>query len=540
MNEFSDIVIVGSGFGGSVSAVNLAEAAARDNLNLKITMLEKGHDFYDLDPKTLWKYRNDQGNGFRQTLDVAYTSRLMDVSVSPPDLTNMRKFPQFVIGNGRGVGGGSLVYYAVSLRAPNSIFGQKDDKGRALWPSHLSRQALDPYYKRLETNLKVARLAWSDRDGAEPWQLCSRRDYIFAQGCLAAGVTAEPLKVATHKDANDGWWTSGHRHGGRQHLPLNYLRQAKNAGVEIESDCQVKSIAPNGDGYVLTVQDNRSNTTRTIECRILILSGGVTGSMKALLDSEENFKGTRSFSETLGTNISGNGDYLLSGTIGKQYRTDNYKGKPMSSFCPSYWNDHKFLLIPMDSPPFPFAFGQPADFDYPKNPEATGRASTEARNPYFWGREYMKVAGSFGSNLLSVGILCLDNREGRVNRDMTKMGRLFVEWPETHPETEKRWATATKYVRNIFNALDGEIFADMYRTRGTVGTVHPLGGCSMGANKDTGVVSPWGEVFGNKNLFVIDGSIIPSALGVNPSLTIGAVADMLSSRLGTELSNRMQ
>jgi cholesterol oxidase len=87
--------------------------------------------------------------------------------------------------------------------------------------------------------------------------------------------------------------------------------------------------------------------------------------------------------------------------------------------------------------------------------------------------------------------------------------------------------------------LDGEIFMDMYRYRGTVGTVHQLGGCRFGEDKDTGVVSQWGEVFDNPNMFIFDGSIIPSSLGVNPSLTIAAVTEMLSTKLAAELEDRL-
>jgi choline dehydrogenase-like flavoprotein len=536
--SYSDVIVIGSGFGGSISATNLALAAKQKNLKISITMLERGHDYHNFDPDTVWKYRNEQGNGFKQTYDPSYSAGLLEGAISSPE--NGIGYPNFIAMAGKGVGGSSLVYYAVKLRAATEIFEMTRD-GRRLWPEMMTRSSLNPYYAKVENNMKVTRLAWSEASGAAPWQLCTKRDHVFAQGCLGIGATAEPLKVATHNDANDGWWVTGHRFGGKQHLPLNYLRFAQDNGVKIQADCDVKWVSP-GDkgGYVVCYYDHRFKQEKVVECKLLILSGGVIGTLQVLLNSSGNFNHHRELSPVMGHHISGNGDFSITGIVGRQYSVDSYKGKPMSSVCPSFWDEHKFLMIPFDAPSLPLAFGQPAEFSFPRDKNAVGRKSTEPSDKYLWGDSYLSLLREWGRRIMTVGVLTLDHSEGRVSRRWSDIGkRLFIDWPETHPETEKRWMTALDKIKGIFHALDGEIFMDMYRYRGTVGTVHQLGGCRFGEDKDTGVVSQWGEVFDNPNMFVFDSSIIPSALGVNPSLTIAAVTEMLSTKLASELEDRL-
>jgi choline dehydrogenase-like flavoprotein len=536
--ETVDICIIGSGFGGAISAARLAEQCARRGIRARIRVLEKGHDFFDFDPRTLWKYRNAQGNGFKQTLALDYFGEISTACTDPLEADPLNdKMPSFNIAAGKGIGGSSLLYYAVSLRAPARIFDQTE-AGRRLWPAEYTRSRLNPYFARVEQMLKVSRMAWSTSQGVPPWQLCTKRDYVFAEGCLKIGATSEPLKIATQNDANEGWWLTGQRFAGRQHLPLNYLDVARRHGVEFHSECEVQSIAPDGNsGYTVSFYDKRSERNETLECKLLVLAGGTVGSTAILLKSRDNFEGARALSDDLGYHVSANGDYALTGIVGPQYQVESYKGKPMSSICASFWNDHQYNLIPFYTPPLLMAFGQPAELAVPKNPAAVGRRSTEPSAQALWGKRYKEVFKAFGNRILTVGVLTLDRCEGVITQGLD--GSVVSRWPTTHPDTEGRWSHAVGKVRSIFNALGGELYTDFYRHRGTVGTVHPLGGCRMGPNQDQGVVDGRGEVFGNRNLFVIDGAMIPSALGVNPSLTIGAVSEYVCEAMADSLADRL-
>jgi len=526
-----DICIIGSGFGGAISAARLSAYSTANGLGARIRVLERGHDFFDFDPNTTWTYRNAQGNGFKQTQDPDYYSRMFNVYADPAGTCTMM--------GGNGIGGSSLVYYAVKLRAPAETFEQTEstEGNRRLWPSLYSRTRLNPYYARLEQAFKVSRMAWSTSEGVPTWQLCTKRDHVFAQGCLKIGATAEPLKIALQNDTNEGWWSAGQRFPGRQHLPLNYLRTAKNNGVEFHADCEVQTIAPDGGGYAVSYYDARSGKTETLSCRIVILAAGAVGSTGILLRSRDEFTGARELSERLGRHVSSNGDYGLSGIVGKQYKVEGHKGKPMSSVCPSFWKEHKFLIIPLFLPPMPMGVGQPTAFAFPKNPAAAGRRTTAPATPQ-WGQAYKDMLASFGPRVLSMGVIALDKCEGNISL-IPGLGRPRVEWPTTHPETEARWNQAFRAMRSIYNALDGEVLTDQYRHRGTVISVHPLGGCRMASTKALGVVNAYGEVHGNRNLFVMDGAIIPAAIGVNPSLTISAVAELASEALASQLRTRL-
>ena len=191
-----DICIIGSGFGGSITAVRLAEACAQKGIPAKIRILERGHDYFDLDPSTTWKYRNAQGNGFKQTMQIDYYAQLLNTFT---DLDGVAKaaldrdaFPTMSVFGGRGVGGGSLVYLAVKLRAPTEVFEQSWDAGRRLWPALYTRSSMNPYYARVEQTLNVARMKWSTSEGVPTWQTVTKRAWERALN----GLRCAPLPCA--------------------------------------------------------------------------------------------------------------------------------------------------------------------------------------------------------------------------------------------------------------------------------------------------------------------------------------------------------
>jgi len=137
-----DVCIVGSGFGGSISAFRLAELYRAAGQEPSILVLERGQRHLHTD--------------FRQSMDIELLSRLYGLVQGLG--------AQIVLGDG--VGGSSNLYLAASLRSPSQTFERRDhrpDDGpdRRMWPSQITRAALDPYYARAEQALRVQRPSWN-------------------------------------------------------------------------------------------------------------------------------------------------------------------------------------------------------------------------------------------------------------------------------------------------------------------------------------------------------------------------------------------
>ncbi len=551
-----DVVIVGSGFGASVLASRLGQhLAAVNGGSPSVLVLEKGRDptgVFDLESDG--GELNAQGNRNQHTLDPEYLSGVAELFV---DATGRFKpgVPSMKVAAGTGLGGGSNAYLGVSLRAPAEVFDQVEGSRRR-WPEMYTRGALDPYYAIVEQELNVAQMQWTDR-GAPHWQLATKRDHVFAEGCRRIGATALPLKLATYKDANEGWWAQGQRFSGRQSLTQNYLLDALSAGVEFRTGHRVDTIVPDGDRYAVLGVDTRNDGEARFEvsAKILIVAAGCVGSTGLLLRSQTEFTGDRvldvgaavAAKPVLGRHLSGNGDYGVTGIVGADQAmpVEGHKGKPMASMCPSFWRQHQFVIIPFYAAPLYMAQGQFSTLSPAHDPNATGRASTtlasgdDGRPVRDWGQGYKDLLKSFSERVLTMGCLALDACEGEIELGP---GGSSVEviWRQTSEATEDRWNAATDTMRSIYEALGGEMYLDAYRKDGTVHTAHPLGGARMAdlAQETEGMVDPYGESFTNDNLFVVDGAILPSALGVNPSLTIAAVAEMIADRLITGVGTK--
>ncbi len=542
MKSHYDVLIVGSGFGGAVMAARLG--AHLNPTGHSIAVFDKGGDPTGrFDPTSpLAPEVHEDGNRFRHTLDPSYLSEIGEVFTDLEGAYRAGNASMNVVA-GKGLGGGSLLYDGVSLRTPAAVFDRTRD-GRRLWPAEYTRQSLEADYGTVEAQLRVHRMAWTDAE-VPHWQLTTKRDYVFAEGCQRIGATAVGLKLADHNDANEGWWNQGQRFEGRQDLTKNYLEDARLEGVNFETGCEVTEILPGDDGYVVRGIDRRAGAREfEVTTRVLVIAAGCVASAGLLLRSNENFTGARSLDPAgeadpvvLGRRLSGNGDYGVMGMLGRDYErpVQGQRGKPMSSFCPSFWREHQFVLIPFYAAPMYPALGQITSLLPPADPQASGRGSTsvarasDGRALPDWGQGYKERIELFSSKMLTMGCLALDDSEGLVELDAAD--RTSVQWRETSAETEGRWSAALDAMRRIYGALGGELFADGYRTDGTVNSSHPLGACPMASDPAHGIVDPGGECFRNNNLFVMDGSVVPGALGVNPSLTIAALAERCARRL---------
>src|SRR3954452_18554460 len=206
MAEQVDVVIAGSGFGGSITAYRLAELYRAAGADPKaIVVLERGKRLGHKD--------------FKQSMHIDHLSSVYNLIQG--------QGAQVVVGNA--VGGSSNLYLAASIRSPHETFERRDRKPgdgpeRRMWPKPISRRTLDPFYTRVERGLRVERPSWNQ---------VSKSGGLWAATLAAAGHTCDrvPLAISEERCVNAKWCPTGCVFGAKNSLSTNYLAAAERLGV---------------------------------------------------------------------------------------------------------------------------------------------------------------------------------------------------------------------------------------------------------------------------------------------------------------------
>jgi choline dehydrogenase-like flavoprotein len=484
VTERVDICIIGSGFGGSITAARLSQESDRC-----IVVLEKGKR---------WR-----GEDFQQSQDTKYLLELYE------DIYGDGIF----IGLGKGVGGGSLIYSSLCFRTPSVVFEQRGAHGGRIWPDRYSREYLDPYYDTAESVLEVVQLGWTD-EGLPSWQLVSKKDGVFAQACDLLGKTCDAARVSVKNCRNCGWCTAGCKFNKKQSLILNYIPIAEKNGVEFRAECEAWVIKPARGKYRVIYRDLSAGGWKRLKAKAVIVAAGAIHSPALLLRSKKYLP---HLSSQVGRNLSGNGDIALGGLV-PDFTFEAYKGKIMGSISYGWWEEGIVLE---------------AAFALPIGPTAKYATHMEGADPpYYWGLDHKHMMKDYSDHILFITGLGLDGNDGSVTIDWA--GRPKVSW-QTGPKSRSIYDAQIRAVRQIIEALGGTMMTTHYMKTGEVITAHPLGTCRMADNVFRGAVDENCKVFNYPNLYVVDGSVIPTALGVNPALTIAAIAEKVSANIAEKL-----
>ncbi|MFB7369815.1 GMC family oxidoreductase [Streptomyces sp. NPDC056222] len=550
-----DVVVVGSGFGGSVAAYRLADGG------LSVVVLERGKAYppgsFPRTPAGMARNFWDPSEGLHGLFDI-WSFRGLEGVVSS------------------GLGGGSLIYANVLLRKDEKWFVHESPLpggGYENWP--IGRRDLDPHYDDVEKMLGATPYPYTDtpktaamREAAELLDLQVSRPPLavsFASGPDEAPVPGAPLPEPEYGNIHGlpretcrltGECDVGCNLGAKNTLDHTYLSAARHRGADIRTRCEVRGLAPRpGGGYEVSYvvhdparEGHRTPTgrlpLRRIHCRRLVLAAGAFGSTYLLL---RNRAALRGISPTLGNRFCGNGDLL--GLVLKATRGSAGSGprKLASSTGPVITSAIRV--------------GDALDED-----GSTGRGYyvEDAGYPAFvdWLAEVAQVPGSvrrtagFGLHRLRsrLGLTPRSNISSRLalllgpgvfsdsalpllgmGRDLPdgrmslRRGHLDIDW--TTLTSRRYFERVRRTMSDIADALGGE-FQDnpLWWTRRVI-TVHPLGGAPMGRHPAEGVCDSYGEVFGHPGLYVLDGAALPGPVGANPSLTIAAFADRACHRI---------
>ncbi len=515
-----DWLIIGSGFGGSVSALRLTEKGYR------VVMLEKGRR---LQAKDFPKRNND----LKRWL---WMPRL-----GWRGLFKMTVFRHVTVLSGVGVGGGSLVY-ANTLPIPKDDFFQARSWGHlADWKTELAphyataRKMLGATVNPLRTLPDEVLQQVGQEMGREDFQPTTVAVY-FGQ----PGVTVpDPYFQGEGPERTGcnacGGCMLGCRFNAKNTLDKNYLYLAEKRGLTLHADTEATWVRPlPGGGYEVEALEGVSlfsRRKRRFTARNVIFAGGVLGTLELLLKLKAHPDGLPQLSERLGDGVRTNSEALIGVVSRRRDVPDLSKGIAIGSIL--HTDAHSHLE------PVRYSAGS-SFFRLLMLPHVSG-GSALARLAKLLGvllRHPGKVLSAWLVRRFSertIILLYMRTLEGhlrmRRGRGLFTAGlKGLTSGLQEGPAPSAHMPEATELARRVADKMDGLPMNLATETLlGIPSTAHILGGCCMGDSPQTGTIDARHRLFGYEGLYVIDGSAISANPGVNPSLTITALAERAMS-----------
>ena len=515
MEKSYDVVIIGSGFGGAITGCRLSQAGR------SVCILERGKRWGKSEfPRSV----NDISNVF---WDHENYNGLLDY----------RNFKKVDVIQASGVGGGSLVYFNVHLETPPRIF----ENG---WPEDINRNVLDPYYDIVRDMVEAKPIA------PPPGQDMMLRTKQFLEAVKKTGREGRLVNIAVYTGPNrknpyggieqDGCvYCSNDLLGCHLHakntLDLNYIPLAEKNGAEVFPLHLVNKIEPMiKGGYKVTYENLITGDIGNVIGTKLIVAAGTLGSNELLLQCKFIHQTLPLLSKMLGQGFSTNGDFLLALTHDTREVIAPTDGPSITAVADFSTEDNSIFIEDLG---FPDALAWYLEASIPNlsrlvqslkfmkeyifqmlnlsddrriaaHVDIIGKAKTARFLPYL----------GMGSDAAD-GIFKLRNGQLDINWSSRKSKKMFRELEDA--------------LRQLSKGIDGKyLTSPIWRWPAKkLLTAHPLGGCRMSDSEDQGVVNQYGEVWNYPDLYVADGSIVPTALSVNPSMTISALAERIAEHI---------
>ncbi len=521
------VVVIGSGYGASVCAARLSQRLNEEN---RICILERGKEWV---PGT-----------FPDTFkDVFAEARNMLVGPSkgqtnnPLGLFNVMFNEEVNILTGNGLGGGSLINASVALRPHPEVFQQP------AWPKALNDiEILAPYYDRIAGAMSLTRTPLDQTPKVRVRRMAAARMSNYPNFYDRSHVSVmydhrhldqsmrNPQGMIQRPCNLCGDCINGCNVGAKNALTMNYLPIAKWNGAEMYTQVEVETIEKKNGYYRINmtyIDDSKTKITRhplSVNSRIVVVSAGSPGSATILMQSESD---EFPFSPGLGKNWSGNGDTI--GFVIDMPGTTNIGG----------YGTYPPLTPGGVGPTVQSSLNFYREIELPRRLLIQDAAIPRGVSKLF---RFLLNDPDLNNSMVMLG-MGHDGAKGRVE---WIDGRWQIKWPG-HKESAYRHMVFEEFER--LAAAHGGRYKRLKAFGDNLVSVHPLGGCGMSDDPSIGVANHLGQVYNgaqrgradsqtgepevHHGLYVADGSLMPTALGVNPYMTIGALAERVAGHIVT-------
>lgn len=518
-----DYIVIGSGFGGSVAALRLAEKGYR------VAVIEQGRRFStETLPASTWDLRN-----------FLWMPRL-----GLRGIMALTAFKDMVVFHGAGVGGGSLVYANTHLEPLPAFFDDPLWKDLADWKTELA-----PHYltaRRMLGTVEAPATFESDH---------ALREVLEEMG-TGATFTKHSVGVYFGKPGETvadpyfdgrgperqgcnfcGACMVGCKVGAKNTLDRNYLYLAEKLGAQIIAETRVDDVRPLGaadgsDGYELVARSTSPSLFRrkqVYRARGVVFSGGVLGTVHLLAACRERGS-LPAISSQLGSFVRTNSESIQGVFVPQK---DISRGIAITSggFTPN--GTHIEIVRYGDKAD---SMGMLSTVHTPggRLPRQLYWLAAVVRKPWYAIRQLLWPKGWSKGTAIVLAMQALDNSMRLVFRRRwwwPFSRRLTTDWGDrTPPPTFMPDAhEVTARLAEKLGGTPGSILPEVVLN--TTTTAHILGGCPMGSDASSGVIDRYNRVFNYANMYVCDASMIGANLGVNPTLTITAMAERAMSHV---------